>query len=78
VILIRGCPVTCYTANEALKYVIKEERKPSVIIPTDPQLNISKQLDLPVLGTEINNVADLDKRYLANKAQFCANATTIR
>jgi len=28
------------------------------------------RMDLPVLGTEIDDIADLDKKYLANEEQF--------
>ena len=27
-------------------------------------------MDLPVLGTEIDDIGDLDKKYLANEEQF--------
>jgi hypothetical protein len=33
-------------------------------------VNIPKKMDLPVLGTEIDDIADLDTTYLANEEQF--------
>jgi hypothetical protein len=53
-----------------LKWIIKEERKRHVVIPSEPPLNVPKRIDLPVLGTEIDDIADLDKKYMENKMQF--------
>jgi hypothetical protein len=33
-------------------------------------VNVPKRMDLPVLGTEIDDIADLDKKYLPNEEQF--------
>ena len=33
-------------------------------------MNVPKRMNLPVLGTEIDDIADLDKKYLANEGQF--------
>ena len=57
-----------------LKWIIKEERKRHIIIASEPPVNVPKQMDLPVLGTEIDDSADFDKKYLANKNQFRFNA----
>jgi hypothetical protein len=35
-------------------------------------------MDLPVLGTEIDDIADLDTTYLANEEQFWLNAEWIQ
>jgi hypothetical protein len=35
-------------------------------------------MDLPVLGTEIDDIADLDKKYLADEEEFRLNAERIR
>ncbi len=53
-----------------MKWNIKEERKHHVVIPSEPPLNVPKRIDLPVLGTEIDDIADLDKKYMENKMQF--------
>jgi len=42
------------------------------------QVNVPKRMNLPVLGTEIDNIADLDKKYFANEEQFRLNADRIR
>ena len=41
-------------------------------------MNVPKRMDLPVLGTEIDDIADLDKKYLANEEKFRLNADRIR
>jgi hypothetical protein len=41
-------------------------------------VNVPKRMDLPVLGTEIDDIADLDKKYLANEEKFRLNADRIR
>ncbi len=41
-------------------------------------MNVPKRMDLPMLGTEIDDIADLDKKYLSNEEQFCLNAERIR
>jgi hypothetical protein len=41
-------------------------------------VNVPKRMDLPVLGTEIDDIALLDKKYLANEEQFRLNADQIR
>jgi hypothetical protein len=61
-----------------LRWIIKEERKRQVVIPSEPPVNVPKRMDLPVLGTEIDDIALLDKKYLANKEQFQLNADQIR
>ena len=33
-------------------------------------MTVPKRMDLPVLGTEIDDIAELDKKYLANEEQF--------
>jgi hypothetical protein len=33
-------------------------------------VNVPKRIDLPVLGTEIDDIADLDNTYLANEEKF--------
>jgi hypothetical protein len=53
-----------------LKWIIKEERKRHIVITSEPPVNVPKRMDLPVLGTEIDDIADLDKKYLANEEQF--------
>jgi hypothetical protein len=53
-----------------LKWIIKEERKRHIVIPSEPPVNVPNRMDLPVLGTEIDDIADLDKKYLANEEQF--------
>ena len=53
-----------------LKWIIKEERKRHVVIPSEPPLNVPKRIDVPVWGTEIDGIADLDKKYMENKMQF--------
>jgi len=50
-----------------LKWIIKEERKRHIVIPSEPPVNVPKRMDLPVLGTEIDDIADLDAKYLANE-----------
>ena len=61
-----------------LRWIIKEERKRHIVIPSEPPVNVPKRMDLPVLGTEIDDIADLDKKYLANEEQFRLNADRIR
>jgi hypothetical protein len=41
-------------------------------------VNVPKRMDLPVLGTEIDDIADLDNTYLANEEKFRLNADRIR
>ena len=41
-------------------------------------MNVPKRIDLPVLGTEIDDIADLDNTYLANEEKFRLNADRIR
>ena len=41
-------------------------------------MNVPKRMDLPVLGTEIDDIADLDNTYLANEEKFRLNADQIR
>ncbi len=41
-------------------------------------MNVPKRMDLPVLGTEIDDIADLDVKYLANEEKFRLNADRIR
>jgi hypothetical protein len=53
-----------------LRWIIKEERKRHIVIPSEPPVNVPKRMDLPVLGTEIDDIADLDKKYLVNEEQF--------
>jgi hypothetical protein len=53
-----------------LKWIIKEERKRHAVIPSEPPLNVPKRIDLPVLGTEIDDIADLDKNFMENEMQF--------
>ncbi len=48
----------------------QKERKRQIVIPSEPPVNVPKRMDLPVLGTEIDDIALLDKKYLANKEQF--------
>jgi hypothetical protein len=52
-----------------LRCITKEERKRHIVIPIEPPVNVPKRMDLPVLGTEIDDIADLDKKYLANEEQ---------
>ena len=61
-----------------LRWIIKEERKRQIVIPSEPPVNVPKRMDVPVLGTEIDDIADLDKKYLANEEQFRLNADRIR
>ena len=61
-----------------LRWIIKEERKRHIVIPSEPPVNVPKRMDLPVLGTEIDDIADLDKKFLANEEQFRLNADRIR
>jgi hypothetical protein len=53
-----------------LRWIVKEERKRQVVIPSEPPVNVPKRMDLPVLGTEIDDIALLDKKYLANEEQL--------
>jgi hypothetical protein len=41
-------------------------------------VNVPKRMDLPVLSTEVDDIADLDKMYLTNEEQFQLNADRIR
>ena len=41
-------------------------------------MNVPKRMDLPVLSTEVDDIADLDKMYLTNEEQFQLNADRIR
>ena len=61
-----------------LKWIIKEERKRHIVIPSEPPVNVPKRMDLQVLGTEIDDIADLDVKYLANEEKFRLNADRIR
>ncbi len=36
-----------------LRWIIKEERKRHIVIPSEPPVNVPKRMDLPILGTEI-------------------------
>jgi hypothetical protein len=60
-----------------LRWIIKEERKWHIVIPGEPPVNVPKKMDLPLLGTEIDDIADLDKKYLANEEQFRLNTDQI-
>ena len=40
-------------------------------------MNVPKRIDLPVLGTEIDDIADLDKKYLTDEEKFRLNADRI-
>ncbi len=60
-----------------LRWIVKEERKCHIVIPSEPPVNVPKRMDVPVLGTEIDDIADLDKKYLANEEQFGLNAEQI-
>jgi hypothetical protein len=61
-----------------LRWIIKEDSKQHIVTPSEPPVKVPKRLDLPVLGTEIDDIADLDKKHLANEEQFCLNAEQIQ
>ncbi len=60
-----------------LRWIIKEDRQRHIVIPSEPPVNVPKRIDLPVLGTEIDDVTNLNKKYLANEEQFWLNADQI-
>ncbi len=61
----QGFVVTAYSGR--CPYL---QSKRHIVIPSEPPVNVPKRMDLPVLGTEIDDIADLDKKYLANEEQF--------
>ena len=68
-----------YTIKELadhLRWIIKEEKKHS--IPDEPLPNVPQQISLPVLGTQTEEVVELDRKYLANEDEFKKKARTLR
>jgi hypothetical protein len=63
---------------DQLRWIIKEEKKQNIVILSELPVNVPKRMDLPVLGTEIDEIADLDKKYLANEEQFQLNVEQIQ
>ena len=68
-----------YTIKELadhLRWIITEEKKHS--IPDEPSLNVPQQINLPVLGTQTEEVLELDRKYLANEDAFKKKARKLR
>ena len=71
-----------YTINELakhLKWIIEQEKKPAnKKIPDEPEPNVPKRQITSVLGTQTDDVDELDKKYLANEEEFKKNANKLR
>ena len=68
-----------YTIKELadhLRWIIKEEKKHS--IPDEPLPNVPQQISLPVLGTQTEDILELDRKYLANEDEFKEKARKLR
>jgi len=68
-----------YTIKELadhIRWIITEEKKQS--IPDEPSPNVVPQrINLPVLGTQTEEVLELDRKYLANEDEFKKKAQTL-
>ena len=68
-----------YTIKELadhLRWIITEEKKHS--ISDEPSLNVPQRINLPVLGTQTEEVLELDRKYLANEDAFKKKARKLR
>jgi hypothetical protein len=68
-----------YTIKELadhLRWIITEEKKHS--IPDESSPNVPQRINLPVLGTQTEEVLELDRKYLANEDEFKKKARTLR
>jgi hypothetical protein len=60
-----------YTIKELanhLRWLITDEKKHSITDETFP--NVPQRIDLPVLGTQTDDVLELDRKFLANEDAF--------
>ena len=70
-----------YTMNEMAKHVemiIREEKKRKLKIPTKPKPNVPKRKKTGFLGTPVDEVAELDKKYIADEGKFEKKASGIQ
>ena len=67
-----------YTVEELachLHHIIKEEKNHD--IPSEPNLNVPKRVNLPTLGTQTECAKELDKKYMSDDSKFKKNAREI-
>lgn len=70
-----------YTVNELAKHVemiIREEKKRMLKIPKKPKPNVPKRKKTGFLGTPVDEVAELDKKYIADEGKFEKKASGIQ
>ena len=67
-----------YTVKELadwLRKIIRKQKRLNLVAPTEPAtINIPGRIALPIMGTQTEDVADLDARYMENTEEFKRNA----
>jgi hypothetical protein len=68
-------------SKDGWKYTIKEladHLRWIISIPDESSPNVPQRINLPVLGTQTEEVLELDRKYLANEDEFKKKARTLR
>ena len=71
-----GVKYTIAQLSAHLQHIIKEEKVYD--IPNEPPLKVPTRANLPILGTQIDQVKKLDGQYVANEDGFKMKARKIR
>ena len=61
-----------------LRWVIREEIKLELEISTEPKINVPGQLDVGVVGTQVDFVETLNAKYLSEEGEFIRKAKRLR
>ena len=70
-----------YSVHELAKHVewiIREEKKRKLKIPKKPTPNVPKRKNTGVLGTPVDEVAELEKQYMEDEGDFEKRASKIQ
>ena len=62
---------------EWLRKIIRKQNRLGLIAPTEPRASIPKRIALPVMGTQTDDVADLDARYVEDMEKFKKDAARL-
>ena len=60
-----------------LRWVIRQQIKRKLSAPTEPKTNVPQRMALSILGTQIDDVFELDAKYMEDEKEFKINAAKL-
>ena len=60
-----------------LRWVIRQQLKRKLDAPTEPKTNVPQRMTLSILGTQTDDVLELDSKYMEDEEKFKINAAKL-